>query len=139
PAKMLGAAVNGVVPDVLVPAPNPLVAFFIEATASEIDINVHPAKAEVRFRQSGLVRGLIVVALRNALAAAGHRASSTVAAAAVVAFRPGDLHRHGGQAASSRFAFPPPSPSLALAERASEFLRPGEPAEVAPPMSEAPL
>src|SRR5467141_810464 len=137
--KLLVGAVRGAYQDVLARDRHPMVALFVDGPSAEIDVNVHPAKAEVRCRDTGLVRGLIVGALRNALAAAGHRASSTVAAAAVAAFRPGDLHRHGGQAASSRFAFPPPSPSLALAERASEFLRPGEPAELAPPAPEAPL
>jgi DNA mismatch repair protein MutL len=137
--KLLVGAVRGAYQDFLARDRHPMVALFLDGPSAEIDVNVHPAKAEVRFRDTALVRGLIVGALRNALAAAGHRASSTVAAAAVAAFRPGELHRHGGQAASSRFAFPPPSPSLALAERASEFLRPGEPTEVAPPMSEAPL
>src|SRR5438045_3204714 len=116
--KLLVGAVRGAYQDVLARDRHPMVALFVDGPAEEIDVNVHPAKAEVRFRDAALVRGLIVGALRNALAAAGHRASSTVAAAAVAAFRPGELHRHGGQAASPpRFAFPPPSPSLALAER----------------------
>src|SRR6202012_270595 len=49
----------------------------------------HPAKAEVRFRDPALVRGLIIGALRHALAGAGHRASTTVAASALGGFRPG--------------------------------------------------
>ena len=144
--KLLVGAVRGAYQDVLAHDRHPMVALFLEGPSAEIDVNVHPAKAEVRFRESALVRGLIVGALRNALAAAGHRASSTVAAAAVAAFRPGDLrpgdlHRHGGSQAASplRFAFPPPSPSLALAERANEFLRPGEPAEPEAAVPEAPL
>ena len=144
--KLLAGAVRGAYQDVLAHDRHPMVALFLEGPSAEIDVNVHPAKAEVRFRDSALVRGLIVGALRNALAAAGHRASSTVAAAAVAAFRPGelrpgDLRRHGGSQAASplRFAFPPPSPSLALAESANEFLRPSEGAEPEPAMPAAPL
>jgi DNA mismatch repair protein MutL len=140
--KLLVGAVRGAYQDVLARDRHPIVALFLDGPASEIDVNVHPAKAEVRFRDAALVRGLIVVALRNALAASGHRASSTVAAAAVAAFHPGDFRRGGGGHAGSspRFAFAPPSPSLALAESANEFLRPSEPAEAAAAVSEeAPL
>ena len=87
--KLLVGAVRGAYQDVLARDRHPMVALFVDGPAEEIDVNVHPAKAEVRFRDAALVRGLIVGALRNALAAAGHRASSTVAAGAVAAFRPG--------------------------------------------------
>jgi DNA mismatch repair protein MutL len=123
--KLLVGAVRGAYQDVLARDRHPMVALFVDGPAEEIDVNVHPAKAEVRFRDAALVRGLIVGALRNALAAAGPRASSTVAAGAVAAFRPGS-----GIPASNtpHFAFPlpPPTPSLALAESANNFLRPTE-------------
>ncbi len=132
--KLLVGAVRGAYQDVLARDRHPMVALFVDGPAEEIDVNVHPAKAEVRFRDAASVRGLIVGALRNALAAAGHRASTTVAAAAVAAFRPGT----GVPAPSApRFAFalPPPTPSLALAESANNFLRPTGEA----PATEAPL
>jgi DNA mismatch repair protein MutL len=118
--KLLVGAVRGAYQDVLARDRHPMVALFVDGPPEEIDVNVHPAKAEVRFRDAALVRGLIVGALRNALAAAGHRASSTVAAGAVAAFRPGS----GIPAPRFAFPLPAPSPSLALAESANNFLRP---------------
>jgi DNA mismatch repair protein MutL len=87
--KLLFGAVRGAYRDFLASNRYPLLALFLEILPDQIDVNVHPAKTEVRFRDAGLVRGLIVGALKHALAEAGHRASSTVSQAAVGAVRPG--------------------------------------------------
>lgn len=95
--RLLVGAVRGAYQDFLARNRHPMVALFLDVPPETVDVNVHPAKAEVRFRDAGLVRGLIVGGLRHALEAAGHRASTTVAAAALGAFQPG-----GGGAASWR-------------------------------------
>src|SRR5947209_698881 len=129
--KLLVGAVRGAYQDVLARDRHPVVALFLDGPAAEIDVNVHPAKAEIRFRDANLVRGLIVGALRHALAAAGHRASSTVAVAAVAAFRPAGAG-NGMAETMPRFAFPPSVPTGELAEAANQFLRPGAAAPADP-------
>lgn len=86
--KLLNGAVRGAYMDFLARNRHPILALFLEVPTDMVDVNVHPAKAEVRFRESGVVRGLIVGALRHALSEAGHRASTTVSNAALGSFAP---------------------------------------------------
>ena len=76
--RILHGAVRGAYQDFLARDRHPIVALYIDLPNDHVDVNVHPAKNEVRFRNPGLVRGLIVSALRHSLAAAGHRASTTI-------------------------------------------------------------
>ncbi len=113
--RLLAGAVRAAYQDLLARDRHPLVALFLEAPAEAVDVNVHPTKAEVRFRDAGLVRGLIVGALKAALAAAGHRASTTAGEAALGAMRPG------------AGAYPMPgarAPGPGLAETAARFQAP---------------
>ena len=94
--KLLVGAVRGAYADYLPRDRHPLLALFVTLQAREVDVNVHPAKTEVRFRDGGLVRGLIVRALKDALAREGQRASSTGGSATIAAFRPLGAPRRRG-------------------------------------------
>ena len=81
--RVLVGAVRAAYQDLLARDRHPVVALFVDLPGSEVDVNVHPAKSEVRFRDSGLVRGLIVGGLRAALDEAGHRSAQRPSMAAL--------------------------------------------------------
>ena len=84
--RLLIGAIRGAYQDFLARDRHPMAVLFVDCPAEDVDVNVHPAKSEVRFRDSALVRGLIVGGIRHALEGAGHRASTTVAAATLQGF-----------------------------------------------------
>ncbi|HEX3501796.1 MAG TPA: DNA mismatch repair endonuclease MutL [Xanthobacteraceae bacterium] len=93
--KLLLGAVRGAYADYLPRDRHPVLALFVTLPSPEVDVNVHPAKAEVRFRNAGLVRALIVGALKTALAREGTRAATTGGAATIAAFRPAVAPQRG--------------------------------------------
>ena len=108
--KLLIGAVRSAYGDLLPKARYPLLALFVKLSPREVDVNVHPSKAEVRFRDAGRVRSLVAGALRQALEAAGHRASVTGGVGAIAT-----LARGGG--------VPPPQSSYFAQRPAPAFAR----------------
>ena len=89
--KMMLGALRGAYADFLARGRHPVVALFIDCPPAEVDVNVHPTKADVRFRDPAHIRGLIVGAIRKALQDAGHRSSTVGGDNTVSALRPDGL------------------------------------------------
>ena len=129
--KLLSGALRGAYMDVIAHNRHPAAVLFLDLPAEDVDINVHPAKAEVRFRDPGMIRGLIVGSIKQALAEAGHRTATTVSQAALGAMRP------GGGGTGSGFSHPAPSsvnaPSSGSGWRLAEGAQPYLPDPAAGP------
>jgi DNA mismatch repair protein MutL len=135
--RLLVGAIRGAYQDFLARDRHPLAVLFVDCPPEDVDVNVHPAKAEVRFRDAALVRGLIVGGIRHALSGAGHRASTTVASATLQGFSapampayhgmPRNGHSVAHLAAQAVAAFGPPGSLID-----PELARPSMRAEATP-------
>ena len=94
--RLLIGAIRGAYAEMLPRDRHAVVALFLDVPADAVDVNVHPAKTEVRFREPALVRGLIVSGLRRALDEAGHRAVQRPSEAALAAWVPAPRHPSEG-------------------------------------------
>lgn len=102
--RLLIGAVRAAYQDLLARDRHPILALFIDLPGEEVDVNVHPAKTEVRFRDPGNIRGLIIGGLRHALDSAGHRSAQRPSAAAL-----GNWQQEPAQPMRSP-SFPMPTP-----------------------------
>lgn len=118
--KTLLGAVRGAYSDFLPRGRHPVLCLFIDIDPQEVDVNVHPAKADVRFRDSALVRGLVVGAIKRAVLEAGHRSSSEGGTHMASAFKEGYSPNSGTH---TQNAYAPQNFDVNSSNANSEFAR----------------
>ena len=104
--KLLAGTVRAAYGDLVPHGRYPMLALFLTLPPQEVDVNVHPAKTELRFRDPNGVRSLIIGALRDALGAAGHRATSSLTQAALARMSPQPMPRAPDSMAAATSASP---------------------------------
>jgi DNA mismatch repair protein MutL len=129
--KLLIGVVRAAYADYLPRDRHPIVALFVTLDPREVDVNVHPAKAEVRFRDPGLVRSFLIRALQEALAREGQRSATTGGSATVAAFRAAGTPARGGWDWRRSPSRPPDARSFAMPARAGVALGLAEAAQAA--------
>jgi DNA mismatch repair protein MutL len=123
--KLILGAVRAAYSDYLPRDRHPVVALFVTLDAEGVDANVHPAKTEVRFRNAGLVRALIVHALKDGLAREGKRTAANSDGAAIASFRPSFAPRANWDWRRSP-AYPAGPPPAFDGSAAAAFAEPGQ-------------
>src|SRR6202011_3068133 len=123
--KLILGAVRAAYSDYLPRDRHPVVALFVTSDPQEVDANVHPAKTEVRFRNAGLVRALIVHALKEGLAREGKRTAANIDGAALASFRPSFAPRANWDWRRSP-SFPVGSPPGCESAAVAAFAEPGQ-------------
>ncbi len=125
--KTLSGAMRAAYLDFLPADRHAVAALFVACDPQAVDVNVHPAKAEVRFRDAGLVRGLVVGALKQRLAVALHRAATTGGTATVLAMRPPQPFRSAPPAGGWDWRASPPAPGAGWGSAAAaSFAEPAQ-------------
>ncbi len=118
--KLILGAVRAAYADYLPRDRHPVVALFVTLDSQEVDANVHPAKTEVRFRNAGLVRALIIHALKEGLAREGRRTAANGGGAVLSSFRPNIPPRGGWDWRNSPSY---PASTSATAEARDDFVQ----------------